>query len=88
MAFVYRCFAQAAKQLNVKNTALGTGGCIHAWEAVNPEMKSSIPQVGPVGIPDLWSWSWAHVLVYKVEDRFFYKLRGIVITMVLQMENR
>lgn len=76
MAFVYWCFKEAAKQLNVPNTAVKTGGVLNAWNTADPSKKSTTPSVGSVFILDFGHGLGHTGFVEKFDAGFIYTVEG------------
>lgn len=52
MAFVYWCFKNASVSLEIRNTAVKTGGVLKAWNDSPQIIKSNVPSIGSVFIMD------------------------------------
>lgn len=76
MAFVYWCFAEAAKALNVKNTAVKTAGVLYAWNNAPAAAKSKTPSVGSVFIMDLGKGLGHCGIVEKFDENYIYTIEG------------
>ncbi|WP_395974261.1 CHAP domain-containing protein [Chryseobacterium cucumeris] len=76
MAFVYWCFNEAAKGLNVKNPAIKTGGVLAAWNKADKTIKSSTPAIGSVFIMDFGKGQGHTGLVEKFDSQYIYTIEG------------
>jgi hypothetical protein len=76
MAFMYWCFGNAAKALNVKNTAIKTGGVLAAWNLAPKELKAASPSIGSVVIFDHGHGLGHTGIVEKFDGKFIYTIEG------------
>lgn len=76
MAFVYWCFDEAAKELNVLNKLVKTGGVLYAWWNAGDAAKEKIPQPGDIFIMDFGKGLGHCGIVEKVDDNFIYTIDG------------
>lgn len=52
MAFLVWCFTEAARKLNVPNTAKKTGGVLDAWNKAKAQYAVAVPEPGDIFIQD------------------------------------
>lgn len=76
MAFVYWCFERAAKESKLSNTAIKTGGVLHAWNKADPKIKSTTPSIGSVFIIDFGKGLGHTGFVERFDDQFIYTVEG------------
>lgn len=76
MAFVYWCYREAAKSLEVSNTAIKTGSVLHAWNKAAPPIKTSVPKIGSVFIMDFGKGKGHTGLVEHFDNEFIYTIEG------------
>lgn len=76
MAFIYWCFLEASKKLNVPNTAIKTGGVLVAWNKAPESIKHTSPAVGSVFIMDFGKGLGHTGIVKSFDDKFIYTIEG------------
>ena len=76
MAFVFWCAKTAAESLNVKNTAIKTGGVLKAWNDAPKEMKSLVPAIGSVFIMDFGKGLGHTGIVENFDSTNIYTIEG------------
>ncbi|BBQ07569.1 CHAP domain-containing protein [Elizabethkingia anophelis] len=76
MAFVYWCFQQASKKMNVPNSAYKTGGVLYAWNKADSKIKSSVPKIGSVFIMDFGKGQGHTGLVENFDAQYIYTIEG------------
>lgn len=65
MAFVYWCFDHAAKELNVPNPLVKTGGVLNAWNKADKKFRVvGNPQAGDIGIMNFGNGA-GHTFIVK-----------------------
>jgi hypothetical protein len=77
MAFIFWCFSEASKNLNVPNTAIKSGGVLAVWNKATPILqKSTTPSVGSVFIMDFGHGEGHTGIVEKFDNTFIYTIEG------------
>ena len=76
MAFVYWCYKNASIELNVKNTAIKTGGVLKVWNDAPKECKSSSPLIGSVFIMDFGKGLGHTGIIEKFDSVNVYTIEG------------
>ena len=62
--------------MNVKNTAIKTGGVLAAWNKATQNTKSSNPSIGSVFIMDFGKGQGHTGLVENFDSQFIYTIEG------------
>jgi hypothetical protein len=78
-AFVYWCFAQAAKEMGIPNPVPKTGGVLNMWRLADAKnkMKATIePQRGDIFIMDYGKGLGHEGIVEKKDATFVYNVEG------------
>lgn len=76
MSFVYWCFLQAAKALNIKTPLTKTGGVLNAWNKAPATVKVTDPQPGDIFIQDHGHGLGHTGIVERVEGDNVYTIEG------------
>lgn len=76
MAFIYWCFKEAAKQLNIINPAIKSGGVLNVWNKTPKKYKSSTPLVGSIFIMDHGKGLGHTGIVEKFDEKYVYTIEG------------
>jgi hypothetical protein len=76
MAFVYWCFKNASIALEVRNTAVKTGGVLKAWNDSPKIIKSNVPSIGSVFIMDFGKGLGHTGIVEKFDSENIYTIEG------------
>lgn len=76
MAFVFWCFKKASEDLQVKNTAIKTGGVLKAWKDASKEIKKTIPEIGSVFIMDFGKGLGHTGIVERFDETYIYTIEG------------
>ncbi len=76
MAYVYWCFNIAAKQLNVPNPLVKTGGVLNQWNKVDALYKSKIAKVGSIFIMDFGHGLGHTGIVERIEGEILHTIEG------------
>lgn len=75
MGFIYWCFNEAARQLNITNTAIKTGGVLAAWNK-GVQFRSTTPIIGSVFIMDCGKGLGHTGIVETFDNEFIYTIEG------------
>jgi hypothetical protein len=76
MAFVYWCFKNASITLEIRNTAVKTGGVLKAWNDSPKIIKSNVPSIGSVFIMDFGKGLGHTGIVEKFDTENIYTIEG------------
>ncbi len=76
MAFIYWCFAKAAKKLNIPNTAIKSAGVMDVWDKLKISQKKSTPVIGALFFIDHGSGLGHTGIVEKFDDTYIYTIEG------------
>jgi hypothetical protein len=76
MAFIYWCFNEAAKKLQLKNPAIKSGGVLNVWNKTSKNFKSNKPSIGAVFIMDYGKGLGHTGIVEKFDDKYIYTIEG------------
>jgi len=76
MAFLYWCFEQAAKEMDIKNPMYKTGGVLKQWNESKLKYGVISPQPGDIGIMDFGGGFGHTFIVDHVEGIWVYTIEG------------
>lgn len=76
MAFVYWCYRESARELNVINPLFKTGGVLSQWNKTNVLKKRTVPERGDIFIMDFGGGLGHTGIVTKVEGPNIHTIEG------------
>lgn len=76
MAFVYWCYQQACKEMNIDNPLVKTGGVLKQWNEIDKKYKANVPQVGCIFIMDYGGGLGHTGIVERIDGDTLYTIEG------------